>query len=312
MCYINAGTMVLAPSRELFELLVEDVKEPDPQWHVQAWSPEQKYLSNVMSGEWSHVSQLYNFEVQLHSGVPMSPIWKKAVVSEIAVAHFSGQEKVWDTEPDRELPVLGSIYQKDAFASLPSAVQQLAKARCRLLHAEWHMKYALALRSCRVGLLPSELSSWQPAWRSLLRTGAGREVKWEDSQDVLETANGACWSPGDCLVVEDTVSAVQHLATVLRPKGHMLVLHRERQGDGCSLEGWVESRESQDLRDRDDAEYGLGCKAIAWLGEDNVTGVVVARSGEERLLRIGSQWAWLPVGSLIPCETVQANLQCFW
>ena len=304
MCYINAGTMVVAPSKELFELLLADVLEPDPLWHLQAWSPEQKYLSNVMSGEWSHVSQLYNFEVQLHSGVPLSQTWHKTKVDEIAVAHFSGAEKVWDTEPDGELPVLGNVHAKDAFALLPPAVQRLAEARCRLLHAEWHFKFAHGLRRCRAKL-PAELD-WRPAWRSLLATGTGRDSQDRDVSQHGRGSIGASWSPGDHLVVEESgsVGLALHLATALRPKGCSLVLYRQSPGDRHSFEGLVESRDVQCLKPVDEemaAEYGLGCKAVAWLGEGHSQGLVVARSGNERLLQIGKCWTWLPVGSLMPC-----------
>ena len=40
-CYVNAGTMVVAPCAELFQLLVADVQEADPQWHRGGWSPQQ-------------------------------------------------------------------------------------------------------------------------------------------------------------------------------------------------------------------------------------------------------------------------------
>jgi len=49
--YFNAGTMVLAPSQTLFELLAQDVQAPDAQWHSGAWSPEQSYLSKVLAGD---------------------------------------------------------------------------------------------------------------------------------------------------------------------------------------------------------------------------------------------------------------------
>ena len=75
-CYVNTGTMVVAHCAELFQLLVADVQEADPQWHRGGWSPEQHYLFGVLAGEYSHVSQLHNFEAQLHSGVPLSDIWK--------------------------------------------------------------------------------------------------------------------------------------------------------------------------------------------------------------------------------------------
>ena len=75
-CYVNTGTMVVAHCAELFQLLVADVQEADPQWHQGGWSPEQHYLFGVLAGEFSHVSQPCNFEAQLLSGVPLSDIWK--------------------------------------------------------------------------------------------------------------------------------------------------------------------------------------------------------------------------------------------
>merc|ERR1719221_2483021 len=99
-CYFNAGTVLVAPSQMLFELLARDVQEPDPVWHRGAWAPEQQYLSVVLAGEWSHISQLYNLEVQLHSGVPLSRQWEAAQAADVAVCHFSGARKVWDCKPE--------------------------------------------------------------------------------------------------------------------------------------------------------------------------------------------------------------------
>ena len=312
MCYINAGTMVLSPSRELFELLLADVLQPDPQWHVQAWSPEQKYLSNVMCGEWSHVSQLYNFEVQLHSGVPLTQVWQKTHVPDIAVAHFSGAEKVWDTEPDKELPILSNTFARNLLASLSPAVQQLAVGRCKLLHAEWHVNYALALQSCRATLSPSELQGWNPAWRSLLARGTGQE-------EVHEDMKGTGWCPGDSLAVEEpgttgTNASIFHLATVLRPKGGLLVLYRKhaKASLGYQIEGRIEQIESKQALDltlpgKGEDDFGLGLKAAVWLGDGHMQGMVVACRGSERLLQIGSHWTWMPVGSLMPCTAAQAD-----
>merc|ERR1719193_156784 len=136
-CYFNAGVMVLAPSRSLFELLVADVQEPDAQWHRGAWSPEQSYLSCVLAGEWSHVSQLYNFEVQLHSGVPVSRQWEDALAADIAIAHFSGP-KAWDTAPERDVLVVGSEWVKDTYMRLSPKVRTAVSVRCKALFAGWH------------------------------------------------------------------------------------------------------------------------------------------------------------------------------
>jgi len=52
-----------------------------------------------MAGEFSHIiNQLYNFEVQFHSGVPLCEIWEEARITDIGVAATS---KVWDIPPDK-------------------------------------------------------------------------------------------------------------------------------------------------------------------------------------------------------------------
>merc|ERR1719242_2751815 len=123
--------MVLSPSQMLFELLAADVQEPDPQWHSGAWSPEQNYLSRVLAGEWSHISQLFNLEVQLHSGVPLSPTWEAAQATDVAVAHFSGSRKVWECMPDQDVPILGNDWVMQTFARLPAQTRSSVTVRCR-------------------------------------------------------------------------------------------------------------------------------------------------------------------------------------
>eukprot|EP00933_Yihiella_yeosuensis_P039805 TRINITY_DN33986_c0_g1_i1.p1 TRINITY_DN33986_c0_g1~~TRINITY_DN33986_c0_g1_i1.p1 ORF type:complete len:654 (-),score=112.60 TRINITY_DN33986_c0_g1_i1:244-2205(-) len=155
--YINAGTMVVAPSKELFELLVADVGQPDFQWHRQAWSPEQQYLSALLAGEWTHVDHRFNFEVQVHSGVPVSDSWQSKSPCNIAVAHFSGQKKAWDIEPDQDLPAVASLHSQQMFDSWPAETKLLVEARCQVLHQEWHHVFALALRAVRLRLARPEI-----------------------------------------------------------------------------------------------------------------------------------------------------------
>lgn len=40
--------------------------------------------------------------MQLHSGVPLSELWRTAELGSVAVCHFSGHVKSWDKEPDEE------------------------------------------------------------------------------------------------------------------------------------------------------------------------------------------------------------------
>lgn len=160
-CYFNAGTMVMAPSRALFELLVSDVLEADPVWHRGAWSPEQSYLSNIFAGQLRHISQLFNLEVKVHSGVPLSPLWENAAVSEVAVAHFSGSPKVWDCPPGNFLRALGSKWIKKATSKWPQHVQTAVSLRCEVLQSSWHRFFASALLRCQEsGLSATEVGRW--------------------------------------------------------------------------------------------------------------------------------------------------------
>jgi len=282
-CYFNAGTMVVAPSRTLFELLVADVEEPDPEWHRGAWSPEQNYLSGVLAGEWSHISQLYNLEVQLHSGVPLSRQWEAAEAADVAVAHFSGAGKVWDCMPERDVNVVGSHFVQQAFDRLTAQTRTSVEVRCRALHAEWHRALALALRQCHGAGLDSHLGApWAAALHLGSRAGSG----------------GA--SPPRPLLGEDVVFAdddgVEHLAQV--------VCSREGDGEAVVWQTPVPSaaqpfcpgpfglcrslRASEVLRlapGADGETLGLGTEAVAWLGEGHLRGLVVASRGNERLLR---------------------------
>ncbi|CAJ1371715.1 unnamed protein product [Effrenium voratum] len=272
-CYVNAGTMVIAPSKDLFRLLVADVAEPDPNWHVSAWSPEQRYLSDVMCGEWTHVSQLYNFEVQLHSGVPLTSLWQAAEAASIAVAHFSGKTKAWDTEPDEDLPLLASEYSRDSLTSLPPDAQRRAKARCAFFHAEWHRMYALALKRCRDGL-----QGMRHGWASQLSTGL------EDDDCNLEEESE--FMPGDDVMVEEAAdeassSSVSYLATVLRrPKSGNLILWRQCEGAG--FESRICSASANRVPEQE--VFHLGLQAVAWLGDGHVLGKITALRDEERLL----------------------------
>eukprot|EP00929_Paragymnodinium_shiwhaense_P078805 TRINITY_DN40883_c0_g1_i1.p1 TRINITY_DN40883_c0_g1~~TRINITY_DN40883_c0_g1_i1.p1 ORF type:complete len:382 (-),score=53.92 TRINITY_DN40883_c0_g1_i1:594-1739(-) len=135
--YFNAGILVVAPSKALFELLRSDVEVPDAQWHGGAWSPEQSYLSKVLAGEFTHISQLYNCEVQLHSGVPQSELWKSALPEEIHVAHFSGSDKVWKAAPDATMKPIASDWVQETFAKMTPSQQTALQRRCCALHTKW-------------------------------------------------------------------------------------------------------------------------------------------------------------------------------
>ena len=87
---MNAGVMLVTPNSELFDILCKDVTSNSAH-HVPGMTPEQFYLARVMGHHFTHISQIYNFEVQYHGGVPVTGVWKRTVdISELVCLHFSG------------------------------------------------------------------------------------------------------------------------------------------------------------------------------------------------------------------------------
>jgi hypothetical protein len=274
--YINAGTMVIAPSQLLFDLLSGDVGLADPMWHTGGWSPEQLYLSKVLAGEWSHVSQLYNLEVQLHSGVPISHVWENAQAKDVAVAHFSGSKKVWDCEPDNVVPAFMNDWMQQTFTRLAPKVRSNVTMRCRALHAEWHRNLARAARNCRMnGEGRIDNLTWAPLLHRVLKIREGLPL----------------------VAVGDTVTLCSddhtiHAATVVRLRGNDVVLWRTPLPSemsfcsgtfGICLSLKPSERLLATLPTGDTLNVGL--QVVVWGGEGHVRGLVTASTGKEFLIQ---------------------------
>lgn len=296
-CYINAGTMVIAPSRQLFDMLSADVVLPDPQWHIGSWSPEQAYLARLMAGEWSHISQKYNMEVTLHSGVPLSDTWVNALAEDVAIAHFSGSHKVWDIRPEETASILQNAWVRQTFSRLSARSRNLAAVRCRVLHAEWHRCLALALRQCYSQGVEVHGSS---GLGRVLRTGC-----LETLGAVAHADDGAAPPPtheASPLVGEEVVfrgpSGATHLGTVLRimeaePHPMVSVWYTPTPGQEQSCAGpcgacctrsvsevkLFDAQGNSVCQPRE--RLGLGEKAVLWLGEGHALVTVVATLDEE-------------------------------
>lgn len=310
--YFNAGTMLLAPSQPLFDLLVADVLAPDPTWHLGGWSPEQKYLSRVYAGAWSHISQLFNFEVQLHSGVPLTPLWEEAEATDIAVCHFSGSPKVWSHHPaSEEDTLLTSHWVQDIWKDMPAAVQQRSQARYRLLSAEWHRTLAAAFRFCQgnvstqaigawdfslqSGLLPS-IHSGSSAQNALpLPVSVGQVISFEEEEGIVKR--------GEVVRVESHASQPSIVVWSVPLPGQRL------SGVGsfglCQRIQAISNRAAL-------KSFPLGDKAAAWTGEGHSLGVVEAANGDDRLLQFGKYAPprWMSVADLRPVAEEDQELQC--
>eukprot|EP00927_Polykrikos_kofoidii_P055510 TRINITY_DN49754_c0_g1_i1.p1 TRINITY_DN49754_c0_g1~~TRINITY_DN49754_c0_g1_i1.p1 ORF type:complete len:625 (-),score=80.82 TRINITY_DN49754_c0_g1_i1:95-1900(-) len=323
--FVNAGTMVVAPSRMLFDLIVADVAEPDPEWHFPSWSPEQAYLSRILAGEWSQVSQLYNLEVQLHSGVPLTSTWEQALAEDVVVAHFSGSPKVWDAPPDRVVPVVANDWVRQTFDALPASTQVLATSRCNTCHAAWHRSLAAALRHCREqGFDEEDVGS---AWAVALCSG---EYPSTDAHTGVRAAAGALKSSRSLRVGDEAIFDVgdgeMHLAQVLcvRPSlGEAVVwlTPSPAQEDICAGPfGVCRSVRMEFLREfnasltaDDVCGVGLGAKAACWLGEGHARGLVVGVRPGERLMRFVACRSpeWLPDDELRPATPTESEVDPF-
>lgn len=168
--YFNAGCMVLAPNRPFFEILRDDVQKEDPEWHYAARCPEQAFLSWVLAGEFTHISQEYNLEVTPHGGSPLTDLWQQLAVEKVRIVHFSGAPKVWELKRGQE--VFDSVFTERNFESLPPPVAKFALRRREALHQVWFKQFEETLRYCQARLLPwnvphevlSELPSNFAAW----------------------------------------------------------------------------------------------------------------------------------------------------
>ena len=107
---INAGVMVLKPSRETFNDMIFEVTTPIHPERTPGAGPEQDYLSRYYAPHWTHISVRYNY--QLHrvfhaiegaarraADGPLEeallPERLRVGLADINVIHFSGHEKMW-------------------------------------------------------------------------------------------------------------------------------------------------------------------------------------------------------------------------
>ena len=52
-------------------------------FHQAARCPEQAYLSQLFAGEFTHIAQQFNSEVNPHGGVPLTEVWRTQVVASL-------------------------------------------------------------------------------------------------------------------------------------------------------------------------------------------------------------------------------------
>ena len=110
---INAGVMLLAPDRLLYERLLNEIKMPMHPAHNSGNGPEQDFLSRMLAPWWTHIGVAYNYQLhRLFHGLetvlgslslPEASLEQllerfATKVSAIKLVHFSGEFKIWDAD----------------------------------------------------------------------------------------------------------------------------------------------------------------------------------------------------------------------
>jgi hypothetical protein len=149
---INAGLILVRPNSLLFETLVSDILS-DSSDHVPGMTPEQFYLARVMGKHFHHISQKYNFEVQLHGGVPRTDLWETLCFEEIVCFHFSGGSALsrivdlgnreWGCQTEKRSIL--SVWKQE----IDSETRKLANERARLAFGLWAFHFAQACKTVR-------------------------------------------------------------------------------------------------------------------------------------------------------------------
>jgi hypothetical protein len=149
---INAGVILVTPDSELFETLVSDATGPSPD-HRPGTTPEQYYLARVLGRHFHHIDQIFNLEVQIHGGVPVTPRWLETPDEGVWGYHFSGGRQLAQIE-DQSSGEWGSQNWKkssrEKFAQVPNP--NLIHSRSRAAHAKWARHFASAAKIAREGI----------------------------------------------------------------------------------------------------------------------------------------------------------------
>ena len=98
---INAGVILLKPSLEVFNRIVEDLSAPQP-WHHKSGMPEQDYLTRLFQWDWRNLHVAFNFQphqlafVARDSGLKGCRRFKIHYDPGVAIVHFSAVPKPRD------------------------------------------------------------------------------------------------------------------------------------------------------------------------------------------------------------------------
>ncbi|KAF4649514.1 hypothetical protein FOZ61_001228 [Perkinsus olseni] len=148
---INAGVMLASPDENIFQLLNADVSIPQHH-HLKGMTPEQHYLAGLLAPYLSHIDQSYNFEIQLHGGVPITAKWRELSYSDIKIVHYSGGEIQSASYSQSFLGRQDKYIARKLYNRLPCEVQDLAYQRAQAAWGDFNINLAEAAITVRDNL----------------------------------------------------------------------------------------------------------------------------------------------------------------
>lgn len=96
---INAGLMLLEPSKKTFKEIMKDIKHP-PKNYKPARDPEQAFISWFYRSDWHHIHHFFNYQFTLSHVFPHK--YKLSDIPKIYNIHYSSPTKPWNFIRDPE------------------------------------------------------------------------------------------------------------------------------------------------------------------------------------------------------------------
>ena len=94
---INAGVMVLKPSKEVFAQMQVKLKQENHPEHIATTMPEQDFLTRFFITEWRDLHVRYNYQIhQLQQGSEEDERMLSIRYEDVKILHFSTEQKPCD------------------------------------------------------------------------------------------------------------------------------------------------------------------------------------------------------------------------
>eukprot|EP00928_Gymnodinium_smaydae_P024789 TRINITY_DN19954_c0_g2_i1.p1 TRINITY_DN19954_c0_g2~~TRINITY_DN19954_c0_g2_i1.p1 ORF type:complete len:937 (+),score=125.99 TRINITY_DN19954_c0_g2_i1:87-2897(+) len=193
---INAGVMLLQPSRNVYQRMLQEIADPHHPEHLGTFGPEQDYLARFYcafeGGRWTHIHPKFNYQLMLPDDYVSSAYRSLSLQRDVAVAHYSGPRvKPWELEHGRPLGIDGlrRLLQDDSVRSSFARERrpQQSQTRAGNRPRERIMDGVLIVENDSAPALPESVQEVMCEWVAALRTCAAHlRRKGIDLEEVAQ------------------------------------------------------------------------------------------------------------------------------